>query len=97
MYTGGGQEELSGRNPPQEEAQEGPRTTGQPDAQKQVPGGHRALGLLLAAVPKESIPLMLVSLSLYDLAVELHLHLDLSSLDIFSGMVKHMDLCAQNQ
>lgn len=75
--------------PPQEAVQEGPWTMRQPDAQAQVPRSRRAQGLLLVAIPEDSGLLVLVPGTLQDLGAEKYLHLDLTSLEIFSGLVEH--------
>lgn len=67
------------------------------DAQNQVIRGHRAQGLLMAAVPEDSGLLVLVPKILQDLGGEEHLQPDLSSLDIFLGIVKHMDHSTPDQ
>lgn len=62
--------------------------TGQLGAHEQVKGGHRASDQLLESTYEASTPLVLVPGSSQDVGAKLHLQLDLSIFDIFSGMAK---------
>lgn len=42
-------------------------------------------------IPKDSAPLLLIPISSQDLGMNLHVQQNLSSLDIFSGLIKIME------
>ncbi|KYO27725.1 hypothetical protein Y1Q_0005279 [Alligator mississippiensis] len=65
--------------------------------QEQVPGSHRAQGLLMVAALEYSSMMVLFPGSSQDLGAELQLQLDLSSLNIFLGIVKSMEHGMQEQ
>lgn len=60
------------------------------------PQGQRAQSVLLEVFPQNSGLMVLVPRISQDLAVQVHLQLDLSSLIIFSGMVKQKDHSMQD-
>lgn len=94
--TGELEESLAG-TAPEQEMQAGPRRIRQQGAQEQVPRGHSARAKLVKLGHEESFPLLLVPISSQDVRASVHLQLELSFSDFFSGIAKSREHGTQEQ